>query len=159
MISPVDLPLVRMRELAHDEEFLAVMRGFHERLETDIAAHRPVCRRRGDCCRFGNFGHQLYVTPAELAFFLGTVEAETVVPPGARACPYQIDGLCGVRLSRPMGCRVFFCESAGQGWQERLTESALAELRGLHARFALPYAYVEWLGALRQIMPPAPDPP
>ena len=50
-----------------------------------------------------------------------------------------------------MGCRIFFCESAGQGWQENLSEVGLQALRTLHERFDLPYAYVEWLDGLAQV--------
>ena len=148
MMPAVELPLTRIRELATEAAFLAAMRDFYAQLEGEAAAHRPVCRRRGDCCRFGEFGHRLYVTPAELAFFIGTNNSALVAAAAATTCPYQVDGLCRVRSARPMGCRVFFCESAGQGWQESLTEAALLELRELHLRFVLPYAYVEWLGAL-----------
>lgn len=151
MIAHADLPLERIRELAQDAGFRSAMTRFYERLEARIATHHPVCRNRGLCCRFDDFGHKLYVTPAELAFFLGTVEATKAVADEADACPYQMNGLCGARAARPMACRIFFCESAGQGWQEDLTESALAELRRLHARFGLPYVYAEWRHALSQL--------
>ena len=148
MTHDADLPIARIRELADDPRFLSAMRDFYDRLDERIAAHDPVCHRRGDCCRFDAFDHRLYVTPAELACFVGTVETEPAASDVA-ACPYQVGGLCRARHARPTGCRVFFCESAGAGWQESLTESALTELRRLHRRFDLPYAYVEWLCALR----------
>jgi hypothetical protein len=151
VIPHAEIPVERVRALAADPDFLTAMRAFYDRLEAEIAKHRPVCRNRGDCCRFGEFGHRLYVTPLELAFFVGSLEQTRDVPGGATACPYQVDGLCGARVSRPLGCRVFFCESAGKGWQEQLTESALGELRRMHQQFDVPYAYVEWLGALAEI--------
>lgn len=151
MIGCVDLPVERIRALAGDERFIAAMDAFYQRLASQIDGHRPVCRNRGACCRFGEFGHRLYVTAVELAYFAGTVGRERAAPEAASACPYQIEGLCDVRESRPMGCRVFFCESAGQGWQEDLTESALGELRTIHEQFDIPYAYSEWLTALRQL--------
>lgn len=149
MIPDVDIPITRIRELAGDREFLSAMGDFYARLEKRIADHHPVCRQCGACCRFDDFGHKLYVTPAEVAFFLGTVAVEPAVERDPAACPYWIGGLCWARHSRPMGCRVFFCESAGLGWQEDLTESALADLRTLHESVNLPYAYVEWLQVLR----------
>ena len=151
MIHDVELPVVRIRELADDPQFLSVVCSLYERLDGRIAAHQPVCRGRGTCCRFDDFGHRLYVTPVELAFFVGTVGTEAPLDSEATACPYQIDGLCQARASRPMGCRVFFCESAGRGWQERLAESTLAQLRMLHERFQVPYAYTDWFVALRQL--------
>lgn len=151
MIPQAQLPVERIRALAADREFLAAMHEFYAKLDRSVAAHRPVCRNRGVCCRFGEFGHRLYVTPLELAFFAAETEPLRPVPPAAAACPYQLEGLCDARSGRPMGCRIFFCESAGQGWQENLTESALGELRDLHERFDVPYAYVEWLDALVQV--------
>lgn len=152
MIPDPDLPTARIRKLADDREFLSAMHDFYDRLQERIAAHHPVCRRRGDCCRFDAFDHRLYVTPAELAFFLAVADSKPAGDREAAECPFLIDGLCGARFARPVGCRVFFCESAGQGWQEDLTESILVELRNLHERFELPYAYVEWLNALRRII-------
>ncbi|MCP4594354.1 MAG: hypothetical protein GY842_26795 [bacterium] len=151
MSVPEDLPVTRIRKLAEVPAFLAAMREFYDRLDERIAQHHPVCRNRGACCRFDEFGHDLFVTAAELACFLA--ERDLTEPGGeSRTCPHQVSGSCRARQVRPMGCRIFFCESAGQGWQEALSESALAELRELHPRFSLPYAYVEWLGGLRRIL-------
>lgn len=69
----------------------------------------------------------------------------------ADACPYQIDGLCTVRDVRPLGCRVYFCQASSRWWQGPMTESWLARLKALHAEFGVPYAYVEWLAALRAV--------
>jgi len=152
MNDRVDLPVARIRKLAGDGEFLSVVHEVYDWLEEEIAAHQPVCRRRGDCCRFVEFGHKLYVTSVELAFLLGTCDRESATGGMAGTCPYLIGDRCRARQSRPTGCRIFFCESSGQGWQEDLTESTLARLRDLHKRFDVPYAYVEWLSALRRII-------
>ncbi len=56
-----------------------------------------------------------------------------------------------------MGCRVFFCESADEGWQNELTEWALARLREMHQRFDVPYVYSEWLTALAGITASMPE--
>ena len=69
MIHHTDLPVERIRELTGDDEFLSAMREFYGRLEAQIAAHHPVCGNRGLGCRFDDFGHKLYVTAAELAFW------------------------------------------------------------------------------------------
>jgi hypothetical protein len=150
MIPPIELPLERMRALAHDPEFQEAMVDLYAGLDSEVSSHRPVCCNRGVCCRFGEFGHRLYVTPAELAYFAGSVGRAPPVAASPDSCPYQVGGLCEARGPRPMGCRVFFCESAGQGWQEDLTENYLRRLRSLHERFHLPYAYGEWLAGLGQ---------
>ncbi|MCK4660698.1 MAG: YkgJ family cysteine cluster protein [Phycisphaerae bacterium] len=149
MTHHANLPHARIRELAGDPRFLSAVHDFYERLERQIAAHHPVCRTCSRCCRFGEFGHKLFVTPVELAFFLGTVGEKPEVVSLAEVCPYQVGNLCRAHESRPLGCRVFFCESSGAGWQEGLTESALVELRDMHEHFCVPYAYAEWLETLR----------
>ena len=150
MTGATELPIARIRKLAGDAEFIAAMRRFYSALDARIADHNPTCLRRGDCCRFDEFGHRLYVTTAEAAFFAGTNDSPLSVTPTG-GCPFQRDRICTARQARPMGCRVFFCESAGEGWQEQLTEQGLAELSEVHQRFELPYAYAEWLVALQQL--------
>ena len=59
-------------------------------------------------------------------------------------CPFQVEGLCSIHSIRPLGCRVFFCQSGTEQWQRDLYEQTLAELRRLHDRHGLPYQYMEW---------------
>jgi Fe-S-cluster containining protein len=71
---------------------------------------------------------------------------------GARGgCPYQVDGLCSVHTVRPFGCRVFFCDATSDDWQHQQYERFHADLKRLHEEFAVPYRYVEWREALRQL--------
>lgn len=144
------LPLSDLRRCADDREFLQAMQTFYDELEARIAVHQPVCSNRGACCRFGEFGHRLYVTGAEVAFFTAGAPSPRRVPDGQDTCPYQRAGRCEARAARPVGCRIFFCESASADWQPETTEWALARLKALHRRFDLPYAYLEWLAALDQ---------
>jgi len=139
--------------------------------DAEIAAKRPVCRASGRCCKFETYGHRLYVTAAELAHFAGTYqpsesietpESKTSNPralaleqffaqPAPEGCPYQIDNLCTAREARPLGCRVYFCDENAQSWQNDLYEKYHAQLRALHDRFSLPYRYLEWRTALREL--------
>ena len=154
MIGGAELPIARIRELAGNAEFLAAMADFYRALDARIADRDPTCACRGDCCRFAEFGHYLYVTSAEVAFFLAEntpAKSPWPPPPPDGSCPFQHARMCTARQARPTGCRIFHCESSGHGWQEQLTEESLAELRELHQRFAMPYAYIEWLSALRQL--------
>src|SRR5690606_10959533 len=110
------------------------------------------------CCRFESYGHRLYVTTVELAYFLANLTEPLKAPPDRGFCPYQVEGRCTARAARPAGCRIYFCDPAAQGWQPELTEAVLAELARVGERFELPYAYGEWTEALRelggQIVPP-----
>jgi hypothetical protein len=67
-------------------------------------------------------------------------------------CPYQVAGMCTAREARPLGCRVYFCDENAQGWQNALYERYHAKLRDVHARFDVPYEYIEWRAALRRLM-------
>jgi Fe-S-cluster containining protein len=140
-------------------------------VERDIAARKPVCRASGRCCKFEAYGHRLYVTAAELSHFAATLSLQnqkskiknqdspivslpqffsTDKPEG---CPYQIDGLCTARDARPLGCRIYFCDENAQSWQNEVYEKYHAQLRELHERFHLPYRYLEWRAALRELLP------
>ncbi len=156
---------------------LAELDAFFGQLDQRIADRHPVCRNRGVCCKFGAFGHKLYVTTLELAFFqarhpdrlheqdprpaqtnqraagfsLRELATSENAEKANQSCPFQQEGMCTTREGRPLGCRVFFCESADEGWQSELTEWALARLREMHERFDVPYVYSEWVTALSRM--------
>ncbi len=189
------MPRKTIQEAVSNPQLLAELSALYTELERRIAAHEPVCRNRGVCCRFGAFGHRLYVTTLELVYFrahhadrltqgaAGFSPRDLSAPGGAsksqgaagpdgigifdfspreasaavnaaspdERCPFQKSGRCTTREGRPVGCRVFFCESAREVWQCEITEWALVRLRELHDRFAVPYSYQEWLTALDEI--------
>ena len=141
-------------------------------LQREIDARKPLCTASGRCCRFEEFGHRLYVTTIELAAFASslslteTASAGSAVPNAlpphhetavrqsrtyGGGCPFQINGLCSVHTIRPFGCRVFFCDSTSDQWQHEQYERFHAALKRLHEDFAVPYRYVEWREALRQL--------
>jgi hypothetical protein len=149
MISaPLDVGAVR--RLAEDDDVMADMADFYDRLDHQIADHRPLCWNRGACCHFGKFDHRLFVTPLELAHFIRHTD-EPVRRPTSDHCPYQHDGQCHARAARPMGCRIFHCEAVSQSWQGPLTENSLDSLRNRHDRLGVEYAYVDWINALEQL--------
>ena len=145
------LPIAEIRSLAEDEGFVAAVGRVYGALDARVAERQPVCINRGECCRFASFGHKLFVTPVELAYFVAT-RGEAPAGGGERGtCPHHVDGRCEARAARPVGCRVFYCDPASQGWQPGETEATLLELKELHRRFNVPYVYVEWLGALQEL--------
>lgn len=130
-------------------------------LDAAIAKRRPVCNASGRCCRFEAFGHRLYVTGLEIAWFmngLASPEPGAGTGSGVRLqqytptpdCPYQIGGLCSTHAIRPLGCRVFFCEQGTEAWQQDTTERFLDRLKALHAEHDIPYAYMEWRAGLSE---------
>ncbi|MCH8963582.1 MAG: hypothetical protein IIB58_01370 [Planctomycetes bacterium] len=174
-----------IQQASTNPALLAELDAFFAQLDQRIADHQPVCRNRGACCKFGAFGHKLYVTTLELAYFrarhpdrlqnqdprpaqenqraagglesrpVGSLRELTASENASAAnqdCPFQQNGMCTTREGRPLGCRVFFCESADEGWQSELTEWALARLRQMHEQFDVAYSYTEWLAALDEMI-------
>lgn len=133
-------------------------RAFYERLDETLLGYAPICRNRGACCRFGAYGHRLYVTTVELAFFVHGLRGRWQTPTDEDVCPYQVDGVCTARAHRPMGCRIFFCDPAAQPWQQDECERQLTRLKAISRACGVDYRYREWLDALREIQPDPPVP-
>jgi Fe-S-cluster containining protein len=128
----------------------AALRGMYADLDAAVAARGPTCWVSGRCCKFEAYGHRLYVTALEIAWFLGQVQPPPDVESHWTACPYQINGLCTAHAARPLGCRVFFCQRGTQEWQHALYEDFQRRLRDLHDANDLPYRYLEWRAGLRE---------
>lgn len=134
----------------------ADVRALYDDVDRQIAAHQPRCTNRGLCCSFHAYGHRLYVSTAELSHFAaGRGSAVLPVDPASGSCPYHIDGMCTARAERPLGCRIFFCESESDAWPNEIYETALSRLQAIAAAHGVEYRYVEWLSALATIAPPA----
>ncbi len=133
------------------DDLAAEMAAFYAEIDRSIARHRPTCWNRGACCKFGRYGHRLFVTNLELAYFVRGERRDWRPATGEDACPYQVDGLCTAREHRPLGCRIYYCDPAAQGWQPEETEAALARLKELSVALGIEYRYVEWLSALREL--------
>lgn len=78
-----------IRDAAADPILRARVAELYVRLNAEIAAAAPVCTNRGACCKFDTYGHLLFVTPAELAFFIAASPAAETrsdqSPPGVAA--------------------------------------------------------------------------
>lgn len=127
-------------------EAIEAVRSIYIAFESERAVRRPKCDRSGRCCHFETFGHRLFVTTIEAAAFRPAVDPRADFD--GTGCPYQIDGLCAAHDVRPFGCRAYFCDPTSEAWQQTLYERFHAELRELHDRFGVAYAYVEWRQAL-----------
>jgi Fe-S-cluster containining protein len=130
----------------------AAVSALYSSIEVEIAKRRPICEMSGRCCRFDEFGHRLYVTTMELAAFVHELQIDPVAPkPSPGGCPFQRNRLCGVHSIRPMGCRLFFCDTTATEWQRDQYEQFHAKLKHLHETLAVPYVYMEWRAALTQL--------
>jgi hypothetical protein len=148
-VASRNIPSEALREAARRPDVVAAMKRFYEETDRLIAGHAPTCWNKGECCRFGEFGHRLYVTALEVCYYLAM--GDLPESPVAETCPHACDGKCHTRDRRPLGCRVFFCDPAAQHWQGSLTEARLGRLRELHEQLEVSYFYVDWLTVLRAI--------
>src|SRR4051812_37459683 len=132
--------------------------NLYGQVQREIDARRPLCVISGRCCRFEEYGHRLFVTTMELASFVRELKASTVDRQQRMAdwdgtgCPFQVNKLCTVHAFRPFGCRMFFCDATSTQWQNEQYERFHAELKELHKRLDVPYVYVEWREALRELV-------
>ncbi len=150
------------------------LRQLYAQLDLDIAAQKPVCQTSGRCCQFEIWGHRLYISTLELAYFLHWTIRMPGTPdetPGhhgtidfplplykengdfAPGCPWQINTLCTAREGRPLGCRIYFCDTTTSDWQTERYEYYHHKICDLHRHFEIPYRYMEWRSALAAIRP------
>lgn len=147
----------------------SALRAFYADLDAEVARGEATCDQSGRCCKFDSFGHRLYVTALEIAWFTRMADGRWRMADGedkpasgvrlpvlpARdhdACVYQIDGLCSQHTIRPLGCRVFFCQAGTEDWQHDLYERYLARLKVIHEQFGVPYRYMEWRAGLDEAL-------
>ena len=145
-------------------EVEAAIEGIHREIARVVHEARPHCLASGNCCRFEAHGHRLYATGLEVARCLSIcrdegrditrADIEAAVLEGN--CPWQDGRLCIAREGRPTGCRVYFCDPRLQDLVPELAENAHREIREIHERFNVPYAYGEWRTMLREILAAAP---
>lgn len=159
---PNDIRVVDLFEAARRSDVSEVMRQFYAEADGRIAEQAATCWNKGQCCRFGEFGHRLYVTAMEVAYYLGGCDAPahagrlnrphaTIPVVTEDVCPHAYGGTCHARDRRPLGCRIFFCDLAAQQWQSPLMETLLARLRVLHDTLGVRYFYADWMIVLRAV--------
>lgn len=128
------------------------LEGIYGDLDRELAALRPRCELSGRCCRFREYGHQLWTTPIEFEYLRRHAGVPGPVPEGS--CPFLRGGLCGVRPHRMLGCRIYFCDPAYAPAMGPLYERYHARIRDLHRRHGVPYRYFEFLSGLRKATAP-----
>lgn len=137
--------------LADREDLAKGMARFYDQLDRTIAGHGPTCWNHGSCCKFGEFGHKLFVTTVELAYFVRGNLDDWRPPATEDSCPFQVQGKCTARAHRPMGCRIFFCDPDAQDWQNDEYEKQLRTLKAISAASGVDYRYIEWMRALHEV--------
>jgi hypothetical protein len=159
---------------AADAGFLAGIEQILRQADRAAVERRLECRQCGNCCRFEQFGHRLYVTAGELSLMLhlapdrvsepiGKIRPwgifdnpQSAIRNGSRAkpaslCPHQDQARCLARAGRALGCRLFFCAPSAHGWFCDAYESFHQQIKLLHAAHGLPYVYAELAAALAEL--------
>lgn len=159
MSVPLEIPVNDLRVAARRDDVIAAMRAFYAAVDERLARLPGHCANRGECCRFGAYGHRLYVTFLETACFMAWRHGEQAAGPdpgpvgdaAEDVCPFARGGVCTARPARPLGCRIFLCDPAARHWQGPVTEELLGELRGLHRRLDVPWFCADWMAVLAAI--------
>lgn len=141
-----------VRRCSRDAGFLSGLRDIYRLVDAAVALRAAVCLQDGICCRFDLVDHRLYLSAGELALL--TERPPPRGPSGPGRCPYQVGSRCAARRRRPLGCRVFFCDPNETEWSHATCERFHREIRALHERRRLPYAYVELLAGIDGSRPP-----
>ena len=139
------------REAAQRPVVAKRLRGLLDEIDQAVDGSGFACRQSGQCCRFESFGHRLYMSGLEIAYFrslVGEARQDTATLPifdeKQDGCPYQVGGLCSVHVDRPFACRVFFCQEGSDDWHSEQYEAFQAKIKALHDELNLPYQYMEW---------------
>jgi Fe-S-cluster containining protein len=146
-------------------EVCTAVRAIYDAVQIEVDERRPVCVMSGRCCHFEEYGHRLFVTTMEMAYFVNELagrENHPALATGHRlqlanawdgtGCPFQLNKLCSAHAMRPFGCRMFFCDETSTLWQNEQYERFHGDMKRLHADLGVPYAYVEWRAALRNCL-------
>ena len=107
------------------------------------------CKACGDCCDFEKFGHRLFVTGVELAYFAEKMKHD-LRKMDTTVCPYRIEGKCSVYPYRFAGCRIFAC-GRNAAAESSLSEQSLQKLKQIGEEFQIPYHYTDLKTALNSV--------
>lgn len=122
------------------EELRRQVLALYEDVDREVVQAGPVCAASGRCCRFKEYGHDLFISNLEAEVLLAAAPAYDQ-PVGRDFCPFQRRNLCTAREPRPLGCRVFFCDPNYQETGKQITEKYLHRLKNLAAEHGVPWRY------------------
>lgn len=153
-----------------DPRIVEALESVYVDIAVEVERRGPACWASGRCCGFERAGHRLYVTGLEAAYTVSRLAAPVEPVRSALAqfraprpalsaasladavvrgdCPFLEGNLCGVHAIKPLGCRVYFCDTSAQSWQQDLSERMLARVRAIHDEYSVEYRYGEWRAML-----------
>ncbi len=118
------------------------LRAVYDDLSVDVAQAGPVCDLSGRCCRFAEWDHTLFLSGIETDMLLAEAPPACRPLDGGMTCPWQDEqGRCTARESRPLGCRVYFCDPSYQERGQVLSETYLGRLKSVADAHDQPWSY------------------
>lgn len=121
-------------------QVVAELQALYAWADAKIAAYSPRCEASGNCCRFKEYGHRLYLCQVEAGYLLENAPPYPL-PADEAGCPFQVDGLCTRRENRPLGCRVYFCDPSFSGAMETIMEEGVRRLKEITEKHHLGWDY------------------
>ena len=112
----------------------------YRQVDAEVAAAGPVCVASGRCCRFKEYGHTLFLSNLEADVLLESAPPYQL-PVTPDFCPFQQERLCTARESRPLGCRIYFCDPTYQETGRNLSEKYLHKLKELAREHGAQWQY------------------
>jgi Fe-S-cluster containining protein len=120
----------------------AELRALYKELDADVAELGPVCQLSGRCCRFKEYGHTLFISTPEAQLLLESAPEPCRPLDRGDTCPWQNEhGHCTARDSRPMGCRVYYCDPSYERFAYDLSERFIRRLKELTDNQGLAWNY------------------
>lgn len=117
------------------------LQRLYDELDRELPAWEFTCSASGNCCDFDAFGHRLYVTTLEYAWFHAGTAGRRVNEDDAMCPAWGSDRLCKAREVRMLGCRTYHCGPYPKGGPETIHEKYMARMKRLHDRYGIPYEY------------------
>ncbi|CAN5732156.1 hypothetical protein BH23PLA1_BH23PLA1_42970 [soil metagenome] len=118
------------------------LRQIYEELDRAVAVAGPVCQLSGRCCRFQEYDHTLFLSAMEAAVLVADAPPPSRPLDDGASCPWQDSkGHCTAREARPLGCRVYYCDSTYQEKAKELSEVYLGRLKRLADERGIPWTY------------------
>jgi len=133
-MAPPHEPAAQPPDAALDE-----LEAVYRALDSHLAVLGPRCRACGACCDFARNDYRLYASHLERALVVRRHGPPRLAPSGC--CGFLVGGRCSVHASRPLGCRVFFCDPAHKAREQDIYHGFQQRLRAIAERHGLPWAY------------------
>jgi Fe-S-cluster containining protein len=134
-----------------EQAIVEAVERIYSSLEAELLQTPDKCSACGKCCDFESFGHKLYITTPELAYFRAMLAKHKIfiLPMMPGVCPYRKDGKCSVYPWRFASCRIFNC-TGDTDLQSRLSEKMIRQMKQICLQESLSYRYLDLKTALNQ---------